>query len=218
MASQGSDGPAPKKPRRMRISDVLLLVAVVGLPLPLVVRFSNHPIAGIGPGGVMIIYFVWAMIASPFVVYLRGYRYLDMQYCTPEREIAAWRCDRAALAEFRSGMKERFPWTWPFRLLLNRFRPGAKGYVEFRFYPEGVLIDRTFRALTGAGRGWMARTWISSIEILVHPRCVEFEIADTTGRSNPRSHIQIPFPPEAHEAAERVMRTIDRGGRLSRGS
>ena len=214
MADQGNDGPAPKKPRRMRISDVLLLVAVVGLPLPLVVRFSNHPIAGIGPGGVMIIYFVWTMIASPFLL-LRGYRYLDKQYCTPEREIAAWRCDRVVLAEFRSGMKERFPWTWPIRLLLSHFHPGAKGYVEFRFYPEGVLIDRTFLALTGAGRGGMARGWISNIEILVHPRCVEFEIAGTTGRSNPRSHIQIPFPPEAHEAAETVMRSVDRGYRFS---
>jgi hypothetical protein len=194
----------------MRISDVLLAVAVTGLPIPLVVRFSNHPVAGIGPGGVALIYFVWWMIAFPFVL-LRGYRYLDAQYCTPEREIAAWRCDRAVLAEFRAGMKERFPWTWPVRLLLRRFRPGAKGYVEFRFYPEGVLIDKTFLALTGAGRGRMARTWISEIEILDQPRCIEFEVASPARGPNPKSHIQIPFPPEAHEAAERVMRNVNRG-------
>ncbi len=210
MAEQGSDGPAPKKPRRMRISDVLLAVALIGLPIPVVVISANHPVAGIGPMGVAIIYFIWLNVASGFVV-ARGYRYLDMQYCTPEREIAAWRCDRAVLAEFRAGMKERFPWTWPFRLQLRRFRPGAKGYVEFRFYPEGVLIDRTFLALTGAGRGRRARPWISDIDILDQPPCIEFEVAYPTGHSALRSHIQIPFPPEAHEAAERVMRNVDRG-------
>ena len=85
MAEQGSDGPAPKKPRRMRISDVLLAVALIGLPIPVVVISANHPVAGIGPMGVAIIYFIWLNVASGFVV-ARGYRYLDMQYCTPERD------------------------------------------------------------------------------------------------------------------------------------
>jgi hypothetical protein len=203
-----------EKPRRPRIRDYVLLVVLLALPAPVV--------AVITPGqrevvvvGVLLAYVFWVgVVARPVV--RRIYRVYDAGLCTPAREIASWRCDRATLKEFRRGMRRRYPLTWPFRLALRPFLAGAKGYVEFRFFPEGVQIDGTLLALSMTRQfRRFGNTHIANMDILSDPCCIEFLVESSSGRNRGTERVWIPFPPDALPDAERVIRRVGTGGLTS---
>jgi hypothetical protein len=198
-----------EKSRKPRIRDYLLLVVMLGLPAPVV--------AVITPGqgeavvlGVLLAYVLWVVVlARPAV--RRIYRAYDAGICTREREIASWSCDRATLQEYKRGMKRRFPWTWRFRRYVYS-RPGPGGYVQFRFYPEGVQIDgNLFRLARNPQWGRFMRTSIDRMEVLQEPLCIVFRIHTSSGRNSSSGRLFIPFPPESRDDVERVMNRIDRG-------
>src|ERR1700690_2642798 len=102
-------------PQRSKVRDYLVLAASLALPIPLIVMFV--PTQGKYAADLMVCvffaYILWAAtVAGPTI--RRIYSVADERFCTPLREIAAWRLDSATLAEFRRGQRRRFPWTWPF--------------------------------------------------------------------------------------------------------
>jgi hypothetical protein len=204
-------------PQRPSKRTYLLLVVFLVLPIPLVPilaptegKYSGHIL-----GGIIIAYCIWAIFLT-FPLVRRIYRAADAKFCTPEREIAAWRLDRATLAEYRRGMKRRFPWTWPFRIGLRSFRPGAKGYVQIRVYPEGVQIDGNLLPLSRAHpRNKFSGVHIAAIEIVDDPPYIEFLTRASRGRYNSGSKFFLPFPSGARKDAEKVPMRIGRGGLTS---
>jgi hypothetical protein len=146
LAPTTGDGPNAEVLKRPSLLQYLGLVVWLAIPVPLFMKVgaSTSPSRSTFLTLMTFTYFAWAFAgASPIL--RRTSRIRDAKYCRPEREIASWRCDATMLDEFYRAMKRR-SWTWRFR---PKYRLGAKGYIEFRFFPEGVHARRP-------GRYWAA--------------------------------------------------------------
>jgi hypothetical protein len=203
------DGSHTEVLKRPSLLQYLGLVVWLAIPVPLFMKVGaiSSPSRSTYLTLMTFAYFAWAFAgASPLL--RRTNRIRDAKYCRPEREIASWRCDSAILKEYNRGVKRRFPWTWLLRV--GAFRPGTKGYIEFRFFPEGVQVDRDLMPLSCVHPRLKGST-IDEIEILEDPRCIEFTIVTRATHGRLERKVSIPFPREATEAAKKVSTHMPHG-------
>ncbi len=203
------DGPHAEVLKRPSILLYLGLVVWLAIPVPLFMKVgaSSSPSRSTFLTLMTFAYFAWAFAgASPIL--RRTNRVRDAKYCRPEREIASWQCDAAMLEEFYRAMRRR-SWTWRFR---PKYRLGAKGYLEFRFFPEGVQVNQDLMPLSCLHPGLKStHATIEGIEILEDPWRIEFTLCSRAPHSRTERIATFPFPASAIEAAKKVSTHMPHG-------